>query len=172
MDVAENVGNPRLAEAHLADRATFIEPEVKRLPVVDGEHVVEERVLVRKLDRSADWHSQHVRCKTFVLLQEPRDGSRSHRLLSIDAAQPNHHISAAGFTPGRVEYVNGSPNGGFLSNKKTAQDHDHSQYASAALQKRTPAARFRWSPVAASPRAGAVSIWRYSTANSRNEFGS
>ena len=67
MDVAKNVRNPGLSEAHLAGRTTLVQAQIDGLPLMDRKHIVEERILIGELDDAAGL--------------VPRRGERGERVL-------------------------------------------------------------------------------------------
>src|SRR4029077_5919276 len=172
VDVAENVGDTHLREAHFSDRSAFVEAEIERFPVVDGKNVVKKWVLVGELDCRSHCYRQHIVLESLVFLEQAHCRPWRNCFFRANVGEPHYGVCIACVDLGALQDVYLASDGAFLRAQQVAQDEDQDWQARSRFQKRTPAARLRWSPVALSPSAGAVSRCRYSTANRRNEFGS
>ncbi len=70
MDIAEDIGNALAIEANSAPRSGLIESKIESLALKERENIVEERVLVRKVDVAADGNYQQMRMEFLALLQK------------------------------------------------------------------------------------------------------
>src|ERR1700722_4090157 len=74
-----------------ARRAGWVKPNVKELAIVVREGIVENRIVVRKIDSSPDHNRKHVRGKRLVFLDHGHVSRLSQQYWqSRDGLKPNH----------------------------------------------------------------------------------
>src|SRR5580704_16876468 len=79
MNVAEDVGNPRLVKNNIARGPSFVETEIKALALKKRKHVVEKRISVRKLHHRTNRDYQDMTLKTLNPLKQRRAIGRLDR---------------------------------------------------------------------------------------------
>lgn len=78
MNVAEDVGNTRAVEHHIARRTGFVKTEVEAFPLEKRENVVKERISVGEFHGGSHRHDQEMRLKVFVVLRQSQSTRRAH----------------------------------------------------------------------------------------------
>src|ERR1700680_562217 len=73
VNIAENIRDPRFVELDKASGAAFIQSEIKAFTVEEGKNIVEEWIVVRKLDPPSHRNYQKRRSETLIGLDQLRD---------------------------------------------------------------------------------------------------
>src|SRR6266851_2224006 len=73
VNITENIRDPRFVELDVASGAAFIQSEIETFTVKQREHVVEEWIVVRKLDLPSHRNYQKRRPETLIGLHQLRN---------------------------------------------------------------------------------------------------
>src|SRR5262252_6472148 len=68
MDVAENVGNARTVENHIASGTRLVKTKVEAFSLEKRKNVMKKRVAVGEFHHRSHWHDQKMRLKALVML--------------------------------------------------------------------------------------------------------
>src|SRR5271169_5872255 len=148
MNVAEDERYARFVELHEARGSALIESKIEALALKQRKHIVEKRIVVRKLHFTAHWDHQKCRLKALVLLHQLRNlrrflsgqfNGRAHR------SQPDDCLRSVGNAMAALDDLHMSFKRRLLSecaDRRQQDDEQPSQMDRASFQNKIPTDRF------------------------------